>query len=36
MVPLNLSANEKLDLIAFLEALTGDPIPTELFVDTSK
>ncbi|HLU68890.1 MAG TPA: cytochrome c peroxidase, partial [Kofleriaceae bacterium] len=35
MVPLNLSEQEVADLVAFLEALTGDPVPEELTVDTS-
>jgi cytochrome c peroxidase len=29
VVPLNLSANERLDLIAFLQTLGGDPVPAE-------
>ncbi len=35
MVPLNLSTQEVDDLVAFLEALTGDPIPAALQEDTS-
>ncbi len=35
MVPLNLSEQDIDDLVAFLETLTGDPIPTALTVDTS-
>jgi len=35
MVPLNLSSEEIDDLVAFLETLTGDPIPESLLVDTS-
>lgn len=35
MVPLNLSDGEIDDLVAFLESLTGQPIPAELTVDTS-
>lgn len=35
MVPLNLSEQEIDDLVAFLETLTGDPIPAALQVDTS-
>jgi cytochrome c peroxidase len=33
LVPLNLSAQEKADLVAFLETLTGEPVPSELSVD---
>jgi cytochrome c peroxidase len=33
--PLNLSETEMDDLVAFLESLTGDPIPAELLQDTS-
>jgi cytochrome c peroxidase len=33
--PLNLTESEMDDLVAFLESLTGDPVPDELFVDTS-
>lgn len=33
--PLNLSGAEMDDLVAFLESLTGDPVPAELLVDTS-
>lgn len=35
MGPLGLTDAEKADLVAFLEALTGDAIPTALLVDTS-
>jgi cytochrome c peroxidase len=35
MQPLNLTESEMDDLVAFLESLTGDPVPAELFVDTS-
>ncbi|MRG93108.1 cytochrome-c peroxidase [Polyangium spumosum] len=35
MVPLNLSPEEIDDLVAFMETLTGDPIPEALLVDTS-
>jgi cytochrome c peroxidase len=35
MVPLNLSEQEILDLVAFLEALTGDPVPAHLQLDTA-
>jgi cytochrome c peroxidase len=35
MVELNLSAAEKADLVAFLQTLTGDPIPAALLADTS-
>jgi cytochrome c peroxidase len=34
--PLNLTLQEKYDLIAFLNALTGDPLPAYLMQDTSK
>ena len=33
--PLNLTESEMDDLVAFLESLTGDPVPSELLVDTS-
>jgi cytochrome c peroxidase len=33
--PLNLSEDEMNDLVAFLESLTGDPIPAELLQDPS-
>lgn len=33
--PLNLTESEMDDLVAFLESLTGDPVPDELLVDTS-
>jgi len=36
MQPLNLTAQEKSDLVAFLKTLTGEPIPAELLTDTSK
>ena len=36
IVPLSLSAQDKLDLVAFLETLTGEPVPPMLLVDTSK
>lgn len=35
MVPLNLTDGEMDDLVAFLESLTGQPIPAELTEDTS-
>jgi cytochrome c peroxidase len=35
MKPLNLTPQEIDDLVSFLEALTGDPIPAELLQDTS-
>jgi len=35
MVPLNLTPAEIDDLVAFLETLTGDPIPASLLEDTS-
>lgn len=35
IVPLNLSAAEEADLVEFLKALTGEPVPTELRADTS-
>jgi cytochrome c peroxidase len=35
MVPLGLASSEKSDLVAFLEALTGDTIPDRLVRDTS-
>ena len=35
MQPLNLTESEMDDLVAFLESLTGDPVPDELLVDTS-
>jgi cytochrome c peroxidase len=35
MVPLLMSQQEENDLVAFLEALTGDPPPAELAVDTA-
>jgi cytochrome c peroxidase len=36
LVPLGLSAQDKIDLVAFLKTLTGDPIAENLVVDTSK
>ncbi|MCX4241890.1 cytochrome-c peroxidase [Paraliomyxa miuraensis] len=33
MVPLNLSTQDKADLVAFLETLTGDPVDDALLVD---
>lgn len=36
VVPLNLSEQEIDDIVAFLETLTGDPVPVELRTDTSK
>ena len=35
MVPLNLSAAEQADLVAFLQTLTGAPVPAALRADTS-
>lgn len=35
MQPLNLSEAETASLVAFLETLTGDPVPSELLQDTS-
>ncbi len=35
MVPLHLSVDEQADLVAFLRALTGEPPPDELAVDTA-
>jgi cytochrome c peroxidase len=35
VVPLGLTATEKSDLVSFLQALTGDPIPDTLRQDTS-
>jgi hypothetical protein len=35
MVPLNLTDREVLDLVAFLKALTGDPVPEYLTVNTA-
>jgi cytochrome c peroxidase len=35
MVPLHLSATERSDLVAFMETLTGDPVPAARLVDTS-
>ena len=36
IVPLNLSDAEIEDLVAFLESLTGEPIPDALLEDTSR
>jgi cytochrome c peroxidase len=36
MHPVNLTLQEKYDLIAFLNTLTGDPLPASLTTDTSK
>ncbi len=35
-VRLGLSAQDKIDLVAFLNTLNGDPLPAQLVVDTSK
>lgn len=35
LVPLELSAEEQADLVAFLETLTGQPVASELSEDTS-
>ena len=35
MVPLGLSFEEEADLVAFLKALTGEPVPEALWVDTA-
>jgi len=35
MVPLNLTDREILDLVAFLKALTGDPVPDTLTINTA-
>lgn len=35
MKPLNLSSSEVADIVAFLEALTGDPVPASLLEDTA-
>jgi len=35
MVPLNLSEQEIQDLVAFLESLTGEPVPDHLQIDTA-
>lgn len=35
LVPLNLSTAEEADLVELLKALTGEPIPTALRMDTS-
>jgi len=36
LVPLNLTTAEVADIVAFLETLTGDPVPTALTADTSR
>jgi cytochrome c peroxidase len=36
MVPLNLAAGDKADLVEFLKTLSGEPLPTALIVDISK
>jgi len=36
IVPLALTSREQADIVAFLETLTGDPIPQALLVDTSR
>lgn len=36
IVPLNLTSEEREDLVSFLEALTGQPIPAHLLIDTSR
>jgi hypothetical protein len=36
MTPFVLTAAEKADLVAFLGALTGEPLPASAIVDTSK
>lgn len=36
IAPLDLSDGERADLVAFLETLTGDPIPAQLMLDTSR
>jgi hypothetical protein len=33
--PLNLSSEERTDLVAFLRTLTGEPVPLPLLIDTS-
>jgi len=35
IAPLGLTAQDKTDLVAFLETLTGEPIPGNLRQDTS-
>jgi cytochrome c peroxidase len=35
MVPLNLGSGDEADLVEFLKALTGEPVPAALTVDTS-
>jgi hypothetical protein len=34
-MPLNLTETEILDLVAFLQSLTGDPVPEQYTRDTS-
>jgi hypothetical protein len=34
MLVVDLTAEEKADLVAFLESLTGEPVPSELVADT--
>ena len=36
MMPLNLTAGDKTDLVEFMKALTGEPPPVSLVVDISK
>jgi len=36
MVPLNLTAGEKADLVEFLKTLTGEPPPVAVVIDISK
>ena len=36
LAPLGLSAQDRDDLVAFLETLTGEPLPAAVLVDTSK
>jgi cytochrome c peroxidase len=33
--PLNLTSDEQAAIVAFLQTLTGDPVPTNLLMDTS-
>jgi len=35
IVPLHLTPTDETDLVAFLESLTGDPVPPALAADTS-
>jgi cytochrome c peroxidase len=35
LVPLNLTSQEREDLVAFLESITGQPVPAELLANTS-